>query len=121
MAMSKKRTESNLKPQYFQILLALADRELHGLGIMKEVLRQTDEQMRLWPTMLYGSLKRLSSDGLIEERQGPDVPGLEEDRRRFYGLTQDGRLKLAAEARRLDGYVRMARAKQVIAAERQSP
>ena len=48
-----------LKPQWFQILLAVADHELHGLGIMKEVLEQTDGQMRLWPAMLYGSLKKM--------------------------------------------------------------
>lgn len=103
-----------LKPQWFQILLALADRDLHGLGIRKEVLRQTEGRMRLWPTMLYGSLKTLCQDGLIEERQGPDAPGLEEDRRRFYGITRQGRLRLAEEVRRLSGYVRAAESKHVL-------
>ena len=104
---------SRISPQWFQILLALADHELHGLGIMKEVLAQTEGQMRLWPAMLYGSLKKMCREGLIEEREGPSAPGLSEDRRRFYGITQEGRQQLANEAKRLAGYVRTARAKRV--------
>lgn len=106
--------ESLLKPQWFQILLALADKELHGLGIQREVLRQTDDQMRLWPRMLYGSLQSLSEAGWIEERQGPDAPGLEEDRRRFYGLTEAGRERLAEEVRRMESYLRLAQKRRVL-------
>jgi DNA-binding PadR family transcriptional regulator len=42
-----------LQPHWFQILLALADHDLHGLGVMNEVLERTDGRMRLWPGMLY--------------------------------------------------------------------
>ena len=85
------RNKESLKPQWFQILLAVADRDRHGLGIMKEVLRQTDDQMRLWPTTLYGSIKNMCAAGLLEEKEGPDLEGFEEDRRRFYGITEKGR------------------------------
>lgn len=54
-----------LKPQYFQILLALASRELHGYAIQRAVLEQTDDEMRLWPAMLYRSLTKLEEGGLI--------------------------------------------------------
>ena len=103
----------DLTPQWFQILLALAEGELHGLGIMKQVLDQTDGRMRLWPTTLYGSLKRLAEDGLISEREGPEGPGAETDRRRFYGLTARGRRALAAEASRLASYVDTARRRNI--------
>jgi DNA-binding PadR family transcriptional regulator len=103
-----------LKPQWFQILLALADHELHGLGIMKEVLEQTDGQMRLWPAMLYGSLKKMVDAGFVEEREGPVGPGADSDRRRFYGITGAGRVRLAAEVARLARYVRVAERKDVL-------
>ena len=104
----------NLKPQWFQILLAVADHELHGLGIMKEVLEQTDGQMRLWPAMLYGSLKKMVDAELVEEREGPAGPGAESDRRRFYGITEAGRASLAAEVERIARYVRVAEKKNVV-------
>lgn len=97
-----------LKPQWLQILLALAGKELHGLAIQREVLRLTDDRMRLWPRMLYGSLQSLAEAGWIEERKGPDAAGLEEDRRRFYGLTEAGRKCLVEELRRMEGYLRLA-------------
>ncbi len=106
--------DSLLKPQWLQILLALADKELHGLGIQREVLRQTDERMRLWPRMLYGSLQSLTEAGWIEQRKGPDAPGLEEDRRRFYGLTEAGRKRLVEELGRMEGYLRLAQERLVM-------
>jgi len=104
-----------LKPQWFQILLALADRELHGLGIMKAVLEQTDGEMRLWPARLYGALSSMVEHGLLEEVEGPVGPAAATDRRRFYSITDVGRDALAAEVRRLEGYVRAAKQKSVLA------
>src|SRR4029453_10329815 len=60
-----------LPPHWFQILLALANRDLHGLGIMNDVLAQTGGQMRLWPAMLYRNLARLTEAGLVEEIDAP--------------------------------------------------
>lgn len=102
-----------LKPQWFQILLALADHDLHGYAIMNEVLERTDGRMRLWPATLYGSLKRMHEKGLIREVAAPD--GAEENGRdrRFYSLTENGGALLAEEARRLESYVTAARAKKV--------
>jgi DNA-binding PadR family transcriptional regulator len=109
-----------LKPQWFQILLALADRELHGLGIMKDVLEQTDGQMRLWPARLYGALKQMVEEGLIQETDGPARSGVDSDRRRFYRITAAGRAALAAEARRLKNYVEAADRKNVLAQSERS-
>lgn len=103
-----------LKPQWFQILLAIADRDLHGLGIMKTVLEHTEGQMRLWPATLYGSLKKMTEAGLIEESDRPADPATDGDRRRFYAITGRGRDALAAEVARLAKYVRVAESKQIV-------
>ena len=60
-----------MKPRWFRILLALAERPLHGYGIQRAVLEQTDEQMRLWPAMLYRSLARLEAEGLLVKVEAP--------------------------------------------------
>jgi DNA-binding PadR family transcriptional regulator len=56
-----------LKTNWFHIMLSLVGREQHGYGIMQEVLERTHDQVRLWPATLYGALKRLIEEGIIEE------------------------------------------------------
>lgn len=102
-----------LKPQTFQILLALADQDLHGTAIMEEVLERTDGDMKLWPGTLYGSLRELSSADLIAEIAPPAGAPIEGGKRRFYRITPDGRTRLRAEVERLAGLIRVARAKSV--------
>lgn len=104
----------DLKPQWFQILLAVADRELHGYAIMKEVLERTDGRMRLWPGMLYGSLKRMTDAGLIVETDPPGAATEDQKERRFYRITPLGKRSLAAEAARLARYVAVARSKRIL-------
>lgn len=87
---------SPIKPQWFHILLALAERPLHGYGIQRSVLDQTDDAMRLWPAMLYRSLATLEDEGLIASVEAPDEEP-DDERRQYYALTSDGRLRLAAE------------------------
>ena len=100
-----------LPPHWLQILLALADGDRHGLGIMNEVLEQTGGGMRLWPAMLYRNLQRLAEEGLIVEIPTPSpMPG----NPRYFRLTPAGRRASAAEARRLDGIVRTAMAKRLL-------
>lgn len=89
-----------LKPQWFQILLALSTQDRHGYGIQRAVLEQTDGFMRLWPTMLYRSLSRLREAGLISKVDAP-AEDTEDERRQYYTLTKAGRALLAEEARLL--------------------
>ena len=89
-----------LKPQWFQILLALSTRDRHGYGIQRAVLEQTDGHMRLWPTMLYRSLARLGEAGLISQVDAP-AEDMEDERRQYYTLTEAGRKLLVEEARLL--------------------
>jgi DNA-binding PadR family transcriptional regulator len=102
-----------LTPAIFHILLALADGESHGYGIMQEVERLTDGQVRLGPGTLYRSLQRMLVEGLIEELdESPDSEG--DERRRYYRLTALGRRVAQAEALRLAALVRAARARKLL-------
>jgi DNA-binding PadR family transcriptional regulator len=100
-----------LTPAVFHILLALAGGERHGYGIRKEVLRQTDDAVRLGPGTIYGTLQRLMDAGWVEESDGPARPV--DERRRHYRLTRSGRHALEEEVRRMDDLVRTARGLRV--------
>src|SRR5271156_5189676 len=101
-----------LKPHWFHVVLSLADQEQHGYGIMQEVLDRTDGKVRLWPATLYGTLKRLIDEELIEESEQRPAQELDDARRRYYRLTKLGRRVLAAESERLEDLVRAVRAKR---------
>lgn len=90
-----------LKRHWFHILTALAEGDLHGSGIVRTVLEQTDGELRLWPATLYGSLDEMDTEGLIEELTGADHPEGASERRRYYRITRRGRSVLREEARRL--------------------
>jgi len=67
-------------------LLALADGERHGYGIMKEVETYTGGKLRLGPGTLYRSIKGLLAEGLIAESDERPDPALDDERRRYYRL-----------------------------------
>ncbi len=116
--MKKSRTPESfmpLKPHWFHVLLSLADEEQHGYGIMHEVLERTGGKLRLWPATLYGTLKRLMDEELIEESSGRASPEADDARRRYYRLTRFGRSVLAAESRRLEDLVRVIHSKRGLA------
>jgi len=92
----------------FHILLALADEERHGYGIMQDVARQTNDALQLGPGTLYGCLKRMLAAGLVEES---DERELDDERRRYYRMTALGRSTVRAEAARLAGAVPAAKAR----------
>ena len=103
-----------LKPQWFHILLSLADGEQHGYGIMQEVLDRTAGKVRLWPATLYGTIRRLIDEQLIEEAGSPVPADLDDARRRYYRLTKLGRAVLEAESERLEELLRILRAKRAM-------
>jgi len=106
-----------LTPAVFNILLALADGEKHGYGIMLEVEANTDGQVVMGPGTLYGSIKRMLNADLIAESDERADPDMDDQRRRYYRLTGLGRRVLGLEAERLASQVRVARAKSILAAE----
>jgi DNA-binding PadR family transcriptional regulator len=107
---------TTLTPAVFHILLALADRDRHGYGIMLEIAERTNRQVQMGPGTLYGTLKRMLEGSLIEECDERIDPDLSDERRRYYRITQQGRRAAAAEAERLQALVRIARAKSVFRA-----
>ena len=100
-----------LSPAALHILLALAGEDLHGYGIMQEVARQTVGQYKIGPGTLYDNLKKLVSQGLVEEtaKRLPKGASKEDPRRRYYRLKGLGRDVLAADLERLAGVLREAR------------
>src|SRR5260370_41515833 len=79
-----------LTPPVFHILLALADEERHGYGIMQDVARQTQDALHLGPGTLYGCLKRMLAPGLVEDSDERPDPALDGERRRDYRMTALG-------------------------------
>src|ERR1044071_9545230 len=103
-----------LTPSVFHILLVLCDGDLHGYGIMEEVSEHTDGQIRLGPGTLYGAIKRLLGNGLIVEVDERPEPGLDDERRRYYRLTDFGQKVLKAEAQRISKLVSVAQQKRLL-------
>jgi DNA-binding PadR family transcriptional regulator len=103
-----------LSPAVFHILLALADGERHGYGIMQEVKFRTEGRVHLGPGTLYGAIKRLLEKGLIEEADERPDPDMDDERRRYYRLTDFGLRVLRGEAARLARLVTQAEAKQLL-------
>jgi DNA-binding PadR family transcriptional regulator len=97
-----------LPPPVFHILIALGEGEKHGYAVMQEVAERTDGKVRMSPGTLYGSLRRMLDDGLIEESFRRGTPA-EDERRRYYRLTKFGRAVAAAEAERLAALLHHAR------------
>ncbi len=90
-----------LSAAVFHVLVALAGTGLHGWGIMKEVSRSTDGAIELSPGTLYGLIKRLLRDGLIEESDQRPPMHWDDQRRRYYALTDLGRQVAEAEMDRM--------------------
>lgn len=99
-----------LAPAVFHVLMALADDDRHGYGIIQEVLARTDGGVRLSPGTLYRSIQRMLEDQLIVEISERPAPELDDERRRYYRITAFGRAVARAEANRLHELVRLARA-----------
>ena len=105
-----------LPPATLHILLALADGERHGYSIMTEIAERTGGETRVGPGTLYGSIKRMLANGLIDETQPRRKSPDDDERRRYYKLTSFGRAVASAEAARLDALVRQARRKRLLTA-----
>lgn len=103
-----------LTPVVFHILLALADGECHGYAIMKNVAATTEGHVRLGPGTLYGTIKRLIEGGLIEESDERPDPEMDDERRRYYRLTELGGRVARAEVEHLFKTVHLAQAKRLI-------
>jgi len=93
----------------FHLLLALRDGEQHGYALMQRVEQITDGAVRMGPGTLYGAIKRMLADGLIEETAERPDPALDDQRRRYYRITAAGERACATEVQRMETLLRNAR------------
>jgi DNA-binding PadR family transcriptional regulator len=119
MASTAKTADAHLplKPLVFQVLLGLADGERHGWALVREV--QTREEFaQIMPGNFYRTLRAMLADGLIEQSAARPARKNDDERRRYFKLTELGERVAAAEARRLEAAVLEARAKRLLARSR---
>ena len=98
-----------LSPPVFAILLSLAEGDRHGYAIMKEARTPEGGGLAMGPGTLYGTLDRLMRDGLVVESANSD-----DERRRYYCLSDAGRAALGAELMRLENALIAARKRGLI-------
>ena len=103
-----------LKALVFQILLGLADGERHGWSLVRDV-QQRGGFGRLMPGNFYRTLRSMVSDGFIEESDSRPGSATDDERRRYFRLTELGQQVAAAEAKRLEAVVIEARARRLLA------
>jgi DNA-binding PadR family transcriptional regulator len=102
-----------LTPIAIHILLALVDRDRHGLGIAEDIEGFTDGRLVLGPGNLYGTIKKLLEQQLIDDA-APAGREAADPRRRYYHITPAGRRALEIETRDLAKVLDVARLKRVI-------
>jgi DNA-binding PadR family transcriptional regulator len=103
-----------LKPNDFHILFALLDGPLHGYAIAREILGQTDGQLRLEAGNLHRTLRKLVRQGLVSPSQERPDPDEDDERRRYWELTELGHRVVALDARRMRALVDEAEARRLI-------
>jgi DNA-binding PadR family transcriptional regulator len=101
-----------LTPLSLAILLALAEGDLHGYAIAKDVERQTEGQLNVGTGSLYAALQRMRNDALITD--SPDDPPVGVDpRRRYFRITPFGREVARQETVRMAKVLAVARGKRI--------
>jgi DNA-binding PadR family transcriptional regulator len=90
-----------LSPAVFQILLSLGAGERHGYAVKREIIARTGGKLKLGPGVLYGSINKMLEAGLIQESDERPDPHLDDERRRYYRITDLGKKVAQAEAARM--------------------
>jgi len=98
----------------FHILVALAGQDRHGYSIMQDVAARTDGRIKLSPGTLYGAIRRLLEEGLIQELDERPDPENDDERRRYYRLTTAGYAAAREEAAQLNRMLGQARANGLV-------
>ena len=106
-----------LRPVEFLVLLVLADGERHGYGIVQDIRTRTDGKVKLLPGNLYGVLRRLMDSGLLTESSRRPAEDLDDQRRRYYRITNSGKQILAADAARMKGLVQQVEERNLLEAD----
>ena len=107
-----------LTPTVFHILVVLSGGERHGYAILREVKEIADGKSSIGPTTLYRSIRTMLDGRLIEELDERPDPASNDERRRYYRLTDLGIKVLTNEVERLESLVKIARQKNVLIGNR---
>ena len=97
----------------FNILLSLADRDLHGYALISEINERAPGGPRLRSGTLYAALRRLETVGLLRESGHRPAPDQDDRRRRYYEILPLGLTVLRAEVDRLRGLLGVAQSKRL--------
>jgi DNA-binding PadR family transcriptional regulator len=103
-----------LSPAEFDVLIALADGEKHGYAILKDVARRSQGAAPFGTATLYAVLRRFVREGLLVESDERPAAALDDERRRYFRITEAGRRAAAAEAARMEAVLEQARARKLI-------
>ena len=93
----------------FHILMGVAEEDRHGYAIIQDVALRTGGELKLSPGTLYRSIQRMLEQGLLVETRERPNPEDDDERRRYYRITEYGTAVARAEARRLTQLVKLAR------------
>ncbi len=105
---------SPMNPRVFMILLAFAEGSAHGYQVKKAVEERSGGSVKLDAGSLYRSLAKLVDEGLVVESGERPDPDMDDTRRRYYELTDEGKAVVSAEAGRLADLVEYAKQNDLV-------
>ena len=112
------RNESGLKlplsTPVFQVLLSLYESDRHGYAIIRDVEERTNGEVGLSTSTLYGAIQRMMRDGLVERSDERPDPELDDERRRYYRITDFGKQVAKAEAQRIERLAKIVKRSQLL-------
>ena len=112
------RNHLPLRPIEFEILLVLVGGDSHGYAIIKEAEERWPGAGRLETGTLYRALRRLTKAGMVTPSDRRPSPDADDERRRYFAITPFGKSVAAAEARRLETQVDVARTRELLSEAR---
>ena len=98
----------------FQLLISLSDRDLHGYALIGDIRQRTNGEVDLSTSTLYGAIKRMMRDRLIQKSDIRPAPESDDERRRYYRVTDLGREAAHCEARRIERLAELVRDMQFV-------
>ncbi len=102
--------QPSLKPNQYLVLLVLGSGDLHAYGIKKEIGRRTGGTVSIGPGSLHRFIRQLDDMGFLEESEFKLVDGLDDERRKYFRITEAGRQAARSETARLAALIEMANA-----------
>jgi DNA-binding PadR family transcriptional regulator len=94
-----------LSPAVLYVLLAVSSGPKHGYAIMQETGALSNGSFRMGPGTLYSTIQKLVGLELLSEKTDDAA---EDSRRRYYELTDGGRILLETDVARMKQAVTMA-------------